>query len=708
MSHADLPQPPVAPQRPSTRTHHGHTVEDPYAWMADREDPEFIAYLTAENAYADARTAHLDPLRESIFREIKSRVQESDLSVPVGDGNWWYYTRTIEGEQYAVHARCPRPTRDASRPELVAGGIPAGEQVLLDGNAAASGHDFFAVGALSVSHDERLVVAGVDLEGDERFALTVREIATGEVIDDAITGAGYGAEFDRSGRYLFYVVVDEAWRPFQVWRHEIGTPRAQDVLIRQEDDERFWMGLGSSREDRFLMIGLGTKTTSETWLLPADDPTGEWRCVRERVEGLDYDVEVDGDRLLIVHNERSRESDLAWASLDEPGVWHPILEHGAGERFLGVDAFADFVVLSLRAGGLPALRVLPRDPSGPSRLGAARPWPVDGELTALSLGDNPEFASTALLVTQESFIQPRATYAVDPLSGARTLLKRQPVLGDFDPDRYRESREWVGAADGTQVPISIVRRAGVAPDGTAPGFLTGYGAYEIPNDPYFSVARLSLLDRGLVYVVAHVRGGGEMGRAWYEDGKFAAKTNTFDDFVAVADHLRGGWVDPTRLACEGGSAGGLLIGAVLNRAPDRFRVAHAAVPFVDALTSMLDPDLPLTAGEWEEWGNPLAEAAAYGWMAGYAPYDNAREQAYPAILATTSLHDTRVLVTEPAKWVARLRERATNDPATAPILLHTQMSAGHGGRSGRYDAWREVACEWAFVLDQLGAMQVVT
>ena len=272
MSHADLPQPPVAPQRPSTRTYHGHTVEDPYAWMADREDPELIAYLTAENAYADARTAHLDPLRESIFREIKSRVQESDLSVPVGDGNWWYYTRTIEGEQYAVHARCPRPTPDAPRPELAAGGIPEGEQVLLDGNAAARGHDFFAVGALAVSHDERLVVAGIDLEGDERFALTVRDIATGEVIDDAIAEVGYGAEFDRSGHYLFYVVVDEAWRPFQVWRHEIGTPRAQDVLIRQEDDERFWMGLGSSREDRFLMIGLGTKTTSETWLLPADDP----------------------------------------------------------------------------------------------------------------------------------------------------------------------------------------------------------------------------------------------------------------------------------------------------------------------------------------------------------------------------------------------------------------------------------------------------
>lgn len=695
-------EPPRAPQRPHERTHHGHTVSDPYAWMRDREDPELIAYLHAENAYADARTAHLAPLREQLFQEIKSRVQESDLSVPVGDGPWWYYARTIEGQQYAVHARCPRTGPDAPRPVLEPGAIPEGEQILLDGNAAAAGHDFFSVGALAVSTDHRLVVAGVDTEGDERFALTVTEVATGTILDHEITGVGYGAEFDNSGRYLFYVAVDDAWRPYQVWRHEVGTPRADDVLIYQEDDERFWLGLGGSRDDSHLIIGLGTKTTSEAWILPADDPTGTWRCVRERVEGVEYDIEIAGETILIVHNIRNREGDLAWTELADPSEWRPIATSLPGERFLGVDAFDDFAVLTLRADGLPTLRVLPRDAATESGFGEPQAWPVDGELTAVHLADNPEMATREVVVTEESYIHPRASYAVSPLDGTRTLLKRQPVLGDFDPANYAESREWVSAADGARIPVSIVRRADVGQDGSAPGLLNGYGAYEISSDPYFSVARLSLLDRGVVYAVAHVRGGGELGRGWYDDGKLAAKSNTFTDFVAVADALRGTWVAPDRLACEGGSAGGLLIGAALNLAPDRFRFAHAAVPFVDALTSMLDPDLPLTAGEWEEWGNPLADPAAYDTMAGYAPYDNVQATEYPAILATTSLHDTRVLVTEPAKWVARLRELATNDPQTRPILLHTEMSAGHGGRSGRYDAWREVAWEWSVLLDQLG------
>ncbi|MGB4834657.1 MAG: S9 family peptidase [Nostocoides sp.] len=696
------PQPPRAPRRAFERTHHGLRVSDPYAWMRDREDPELIAYLEAENAYAQERTAHLAGLREQLFQEIKSRVQESDLSVPVADGPWWYYARTIEGEQYAVHARCPRPDADAPRPSLEPGQIPQGEQILLDGNAVAAGHDFFALGALALSSDHRLLAAGIDVTGDERFGLTITDIASGRVVDQSVSGVGYGAEFDASGRFLFYVVLDDAWRPYQVWRHEIGTPRAADILVYQEDDERFWLGIGGSRDESHLIIGLGSKTTSEAWILPADEPLGQWRCVRPRVEGVEYDVEIAGETLLIVHNIDNPEGDLAWTARSDPSTWQPVLSSGPGERFLAVDAFTDFAILTLRAGGLPTLRVLPRDASRPGGFGDPIPWPNAGELTAIHLGENPESGSAQVLITQESYVQPRATYAVDPLTGQATLLKRQPVLGGFDPTAYLESREWVTAADGARIPVSIVRRADVRPDASAPGLLSGYGAYEISNDPYFSVARLSLLDRGVVYAVAHVRGGGEMGRQWYEAGKLAAKANTFTDFVAVADALRGTWVDPQRLGAEGGSAGGLLIGAVLNLAPDRFRVAHAAVPFVDALTSMLDPDLPLTAGEWEEWGNPLADPDAYATMASYAPYDNVRPTGYPALLVTTSLHDTRVLVTEPAKWVARLRELATNDPGTRPILMRTELSAGHGGRSGRYDAWREVAWEWAVVLDQLG------
>lgn len=699
-----VPVAPVAPQRPFVREVHGIRTEDPFAWMRDRDDPQLHAYLEAENAYAEARTAHLDSLRETLFQEIKSRVQESDLSVPVGDGPWWYYSRTVEGGQYAIHARCPR-TPGQPRPQIEGDAHVEGEQILLDGNSAAAGSEFFAVGALAVSCDHRLLAAGTDRTGDERFDIVVTEVATGEVLDTAITDVGYGAEFDRSGRFLFYVALDDAWRPHQVWRHQIGTPRHTDVLVYQEDDERFWMGLGGSRDDRFLMIGVGSKTTSETWLLPADEPTGTWRCVAPRREGIEYDVEPDGERLLILHNTDNPEADLAWAPIGSCSAadWRPILGSGPGERLLDIDAFESYAVLSLRSHGLPTLRVLPRDPASPTGFGAPRPWPAAGELTTISLADNPELDANTVLVVEESFVTPRAVYDVDPRSGDRTLVKRQPVLGDFDPADYVESREWVPAADGVDIPVSVVRRRDITPDGSAPGLLTGYGAYEIANDPYFSVARLSLLDRGVVVVVAHVRGGGEMGRAWYDQGKLARKATTFTDFVSVADALRGRWVDPARLGCEGGSAGGLLIGAVLNSAPDRFRVAIAKVPFVDALTSMLDPDLPLTAGEWEEWGDPLGDPAAYGWMAAYAPYDNVRAQTYPAILATTSLNDTRVLVTEPAKWVARLRTLATNDPVAAPILLHTEMTAGHGGRSGRYDAWREIAWDWAFLLDRLDA-----
>ncbi|CCI53488.1 S9 family peptidase [Nostocoides jenkinsii] len=695
--------PPIAPMRAFERTHHGVTASDPYDWMKDRRDPELIAYLEAENAYAAARTAHLAPLREQLFTEIKGRVQESDLSVPVGDGPWWYYSRTIEGQQYAIHARSPR-VKGEPRPDIEAGRTLPGEQILLDGNQAAAGHEFFAVGALTVSADHRYLAAAIDLEGDERFAVTVTEIESGHVVDAAIAGAGYGLQFDASGRYLFHIALDDAWRPHQVWRHEIGTLADRDVLVYQEDDERFWMGIGGSRDDRFLMIGVGSKTTSETWLLPADDPLGAWRCVAPRREGIEYDIEVDGDRLLIVHNTHNPEADLAAAPLTstDPADWVPVLASGPGERFLDIDTFEAYAVLSLRAQGLPTLRVLPRDPGSPTGFGDPIDWPAGGDLNTVALAENPELDAPVLTVVEESFVVPRSTYDVDPLTGARALVKRQPVLGGYDPGDYVESREWVRAGDGTAIPVSVVRRADVVADGTAPALLTGYGAYEIPNDPYFSVARLSLLDRGLVYVVAHVRGGGEMGRGWYDDGKLERKRNTFTDFVAVADAVRGRWADPARLACEGGSAGGLLIGAVLNLAPDRFRFAHAKVPFVDALTSMLDPDLPLTVGEWEEWGNPLGDAAAYEVMASYAPYDNVGRTDYPAILATTSLHDTRVLVTEPAKWIAKLRTHATNDSTTRPILLHTEMSAGHGGRSGRYDAWHEIAWDWAVLLDQLG------
>jgi oligopeptidase B len=700
--------PPVAPVREHVREHHGDRVVDPYEWLRDPEDPEVLAHLHAENDYAEARTAHLAPLRERLVGEIRARVQETDLSVPVASGPWWYYSRTVEGQSYAVHARTPLTDR-SRRPDLDAGAVE-GEQVLLDGNAAAEGHEFFSVGALTVSPDHALVAYGIDTSGDERFDLTVARAATGEVLDTALTGVGYGCEFSLDGSFLFFTRLDDAWRPHQLWRHRVGTPAEQDVLVHSEADERFWMGIGASRDDRWLVLGLGSKTTSEVRLLDAADPTGEFRVVAPRRDGVEYDVEPAGDRLLVVHNADDPEGDLAQAPLDATSAdqWRPLLRSAPGERFLGVDAFDDLVVLSLRRDGLPALRFLPRDPDAPGGFGPPTDLAPDGPLHSVSLGDNPESATTALQVVHESFLTPRTVLEVDVPSGTRTVLRRQPVLGGYDPGDYVERREWVGAEDGARVPLSLVHRAGLGADGANAGLLTAYGAYEIPNDPYFSVSRLSLLDRGVVYAVAHVRGGGEMGRRWYDSGKLLAKRTSFTDTLACADHLVGsGWVAPDRLGLEGGSAGGLLAGAVVNLAPDRFRVVHAAVPFVDALTTILRPDLPLTVGEWEEWGNPLEDPEVYAYMRSYSPYENVAARAYPAVLATTSLNDTRVFFTEPAKWVARLRTTVTNDAATRPILLRTEMAAGHGGRSGRYAAWEQLAWEWAFVLDQLGATELL-
>lgn len=694
--------PPVASVRPLRREHHGDVVEDPYEWLRDGADPDVLAHLSAENAWADARTAHLAGLRERIFAEIKGRVQETDVSVPVRDGPWWYYTRTLEGKQYPLYARSP-VVDGAQRPDL-AGPVP-GEQVLLDGNALAGDGEFLALGALTVSDDHASLAYALDRTGDERFEVTVLDIASGQVLDTSLTEVGYGLEFDHRGEFLFYTRLDDAWRPHQLWRHRIGGAVADDVLVHEEFDERFWVGVGASRDARWLMLGLGSRTTSEVWLLPADDPEGDWRCVAPRRDGVEYDVEPAADRLLIIHNADNPDSDLAWAPLTATSheQWRPLLAAAPGERFLGVDAFDTAAVISLRSAGVTALRVLPVLEGSEDGYGAPRDLAFDGEIYTVGLGDNPEPGQTAVQVVLESFTRPRSILDVDLATGARTLLKRQPVRGAFRAEDYVERRIWATASDGTQIPVSVVALATVEPDGTAPGFLTAYGAYEASSDPYFSVARLSLLDRGVVHVTAHVRGGGELGRRWYDEGKLLHKRNTFTDTLAARDALVAqGWVDPSRIGLEGASAGGLLAGAVANLAPRGFAVVHAAVPFVDPLTSMLLPDLPLTVGEREEWGDPLTDPETYWYMKGYSPYENVAAQEYPAILATASLHDTRVLFVEPAKWVARLRARVTNDPEARPILLRTEMNAGHGGRSGRYAAWEQVAWEWAFVLDRLG------
>ncbi len=705
-------RPPVAEQHPTVRSHHGDEVTDPYTWLGDPEDPRVIAHLEAENAYAEATTAHLAPLRERIFEEIRERTLETDLTVPVASGPWWYYARTVQGQQYPIHCRAPLTDR-AQVPELDAGAPLPGEVVLLDGNELAEGHDFFALGGLEVSHDHTRLVYAIDVTGDERFDVRVVDIATGELLDEAVTGVGYGLALSRDGRHLFHVRVDQAWRPHELWRHEIGTDSATDVLIHREEDERFWMGIGISRDEHWIVFELGSKTTSEVHLIDAEDPTGPMRCVAPRRDGVEYEVEPAADHLLIVHDERQPEGDLAWAPLDATSheQWAPLLDRAEGERFVGVDAFDDFAVLSLRVDGLPALRILPREgrstPFAGSDYGTGHDLPFDDDLHSVSLGAVADPDADRIRVEHQSWVSPRSVLDVVVATGERVELKRQPVLGGVDLADYEQRRTWATAPDGTKVPVSLIMRRGLEPDGSNPGLLYGYGSYEMSFDPYFSIARLSLLDRGLVYAVAHVRGGGELGRYWYDDGKMLAKKNTFTDFVAAAEHLHEtGWVARDRLAIEGGSAGGLLVGAATNLAPDRFAAVLAVVPFVDTLNTILRPELPLTVGEWEEWGDPLHDPDVYAYMRSYSPYENIAARPYPAVLATTSLHDTRVYFTEPAKWVARLRE-VTDHDEQRPILLRTEMSAGHGGRSGRYDAWEQTAWEWAWLLDRIGAIEKV-
>jgi oligopeptidase B len=698
------PQPVVTKHVEHVREHHGDRVIDPFEWLRDKDNPEVIAHLEDENTYAEAMTSHLEPLRARIFDEIKSRTQETDLSVPAAYRGWWYYSRTFEGKQYAAQCRV-RIVAGKGRPELEPGAVPEGEQVLLDGNLEAQGHEFFSLGAFEVSTDGRRIAYAVDVEGDERFALRVREIETGDLIDEAVTQIGYGAVWSLDGQYLFYTRMDESWRPHQVWRHRVGTAAQDDVLVFDEPDERFWMGIGSSRDDAWVIIQVGSKLTSEVLLLDAAAPLGSPRVVALRRDGVEYDVEPAGDRLLIVHNANHPDFELAQAPLGATGheQWSPLAEIVEGERLLGVEAFASHAVVSLRRDGLTALRVMPRDSSAPSGFGPPDDLVFDEPLYSVGTGNNPEYDISALQVVFESMVTPKTISDYDLATREYTVLKAQAVLGGYDPADYVQHREWATAADGTQVPISLIHRRDVTADGTAPGLIYGYGAYEISVDPYFSVARLSLLDRGFVYAIAHVRGGGEMGRKWYDLGKMQHKMNTFTDFIACADHLVSrGWVAPDRLVAEGGSAGGLLMGAVANLAPARFRAIHAAVPFVDALTTILDPSLPLTVPEWEEWGDPLHHQDVYWYMKGYTPCENIAAAVYPAILATTSLNDTRVYFVEPAKWVARLREVVTSDPRTRPVIFKIEMVAGHGGKSGRYDAWKQYAWELAFLMDQVG------
>lgn len=749
---------PVAKKIPHERTHHGHTFVDNYEWMRDKESPEVIAHLEAENEWTNSQTSQLEPLRESIFTEIRTRIKETDMSVPSRRGDYWYFSRTKAGLDYGISVRVPIADADDWTPPEVGEEPLPGEEVIFDSNAAAQGQEFFSLGTFSLTDGGRYLLFGVDNSGDERYSLRMRDLNTGEDLPDTVEGTFAGASIDPTGRWVFYTTVDEAWRPEKVWRHVVGTDSSDDVCIFHEPDERFFVGSGFSRSRKYMFIVTGSKTTTGFWSLESEDLEATPQEVWPRVDGVEYSVEhaiiAGEDRFLITHNQERADFDIVDVPVSDPAgtaretaadaddpsavadptaIGRPLLDDVDGLRIEDVDAFADFIVISYRRGGFARVGIIELDTrEQPTSSGTSDPddtaspygrlqeLPFSRETGTLGFAGNPEFTQTSIRLLFTSMSTPAVIYQHSVADGTDTVLKRQPVLGSVDLGRYSESLVWASAEDGTQIPISMVYRTDLVPfanTGTAsateaetqdaapvdpvPLVLYGYGSYEASMDPYFSVSRLSLLDRGVVFAIAHVRGGGEMGRHWYDQGKTSAKKNTFTDFIAAGRHLVAeGWTSPERLAASGGSAGGLLMGAVTNMAPDLFAGVVADVPFVDALTSILMPELPLTVIEWEEWGDPLHDEHVYEYMRSYSPYENVAEVAHPKILAVTSLNDTRVLYVEPAKWVARLRE------VGADVLLKTEMVAGHGGASGRYDSWKETAFDFAWILDVLGRSDV--
>ncbi|WGD36631.1 S9 family peptidase [Lysinibacter sp. HNR] len=696
---------PTAKRVPFSRTHHGDTFADNYEWLRDKGSPEVSAYLNAQNAHTDAQTKHLSSLQESIFNEIKNRTSETDLSVPSRQGQFWYYTRTVEGKQYGIHCRVPVLGQDDWAPPTLKPQEPVpGEQVLLDGNKEAEGHEFFDLGNLAISADGLFLAYLVDTVGNERYTLRIRDLATGSDTADVIEDVASDIVFSPDGKFVYYSTYDDAWRVDTVWRHTLGATSAP-VQIFHEPDEKFWLEVRPTHSRRYVLIEVGSTTTSEYHLLDTHSTDQEFQVVWPRRSGVEYSVEhalIQGeDRLLVLHNDEAPGFELVSVDPKNPGVdktsARVLVKSSPDVRLTYALAFETFLALGYRRKGLTQVAVIPAQKIEESL--DIHQWELTFEEPFYTVlpGTNRDWKQPILVLEYSSLITPRTILSVDSVTGIRTVLKQQQVLGGYDPSRYEQRREWATAPDGALVPVSLVYAKTDTTD-PRPLHLEGYGSYEASFDPEFSTLLLPLLDRGVVYAIAHVRGGGEMGRHWYDQGKLSHKKNTFTDFIAVAEHLVStGQTTAKNLTAEGASAGGLLMGAITNMAPELFAGVFANVPFVDPLTSVLDPSLPLTINEWDEWGNPLHSAEAYTYIKSYSPYENVREGVqYPKILAVTSLNDTRVLYVEPAKWVARLQE------VGAPALLKTEMHAGHAGVSGRYNVWRERAFELAWLLDTLG------
>jgi len=678
--------PPVAPVLPDTIEMHGRRWVDPYAWMKDvpRDKPETIAYVEAENAYTEAALKDTEEFREQLYQEIKGRIKETDLSVPVKDGDYYYYSRTEEGKDYPLFCRKK-------------GTLEAAEEVTLDVNELAQGRGFYEVGALTYSHDHRYLCFSADTAGNERYFLRVKDLRENRILDDDVYPV-QSIVWAADNKTLFYsrVVDEEVESPYQVYRHELGGRQADDVLLFQEDNLAFGLGLRGSRSKKFIYLYVGNPETTEWSFLRSDDPKGVFRVIQPREEGVEYSVEDREGEFFIRTNAGEAENfKIVRAPVSDPGAgsWKEYIGHRPDVYITGVDVFRDWMTVHERVGGIETMRVIDL------RSGKEHQVDFPEPTYAFYASGNPEYASDRYRIRYTSLVTPNSIYDYHFDTRELELLKRQEVLGGYDPGRYKSEFVMAEARDGAQVPISLVYRQDLfRRDGNRPLYLTAYGAYGMGYPASFSSFNLSLLDRGCVLAIAHVRGGDEMGPAWHDSGKVLQKKKTFEDFIDCTEFLiREKYCDPARLAVNGGSAGGMLMGVVANTRPDLFRVVVAEVPAVDELHHMLDPTLPGTEFHYTEWGNPNVKEEFESFFS-WDPYQNIRAQAYPAMLVTAGLHDPRVPYWEPAKWVAKVRATRTND---APLFLKTNMS-GHMGSSGRYDYYREMAFNFAFVLDQLG------
>jgi oligopeptidase B len=677
-----LPQPPLAKPKPKTIVQHGESRVDPYFWLREKTNPEVLAYLEAENRYFEAVIKPVEALQKTLYEEMVSRIQETDISVPERIDDYYYYTRIEKGQNYQVYYR---------KYETLEGK----EELLLDQNELAKGHKYFRLGNYRPSPNHKLLAYSVDTEGDETYTTRFKDLATGQLLPDAIPNVYYGVHWGNDNRTFFYTTLDAAKRPYRVYRHVLGTPVASDEVVYEERDELYLVQLGKTRDRKYLLISSDSKTTSEVRYLNADQPAGRFQVIAPRRSGIEYAVHHRDGQFLILTNENAQNFKVVTAPVSDPGAqqWKDFIPHRKNVFLEAIAEYKDWLTLAEREEGLRRIRARRWD--GSDDHAVTLPEPV----YALTPQNNQNYDARTVRFTYQSLVTPPSVFDYELATRQRKLLKQQEIPSGYDSSQYTSERLFATSPDGTKVPVAVVYKKGFKKDGKGPLLLTGYGSYGIPTEATFSTMRLSLLDRGFAFAIANIRGGSEMGRYWYETGKLLQKRNTFTDFIAAAEHLIAQkFTSPQRLAITGGSAGGLLMGAVVNQRPELFHTVLALVPFVDVLNSMSDATLPLTVGEYEEWGNP-EDKKFYEYMKSYSPYDNVTKRAYPNMLLTGGLNDPRVPYWEPAKWMAKLRTMNTSKNLLA---MKINMGAGHFGKSGRYAALEETAQHYAFVLMTMG------